>query len=119
MPVAADRTPARWGRARWGATAWGAYGAAITVPITIPLAPRPARYIVSVRDANLNIVGQIDSYERLTLTRRFNAVGTWEMVLQPDHRAVPLLLANRAGILVQRDDVTIFSGPAWRDERAW
>lgn len=70
-----------------------------------------AEWLVEVRDAHLNRVGEIDDYQQLKMIPRFNAVGSW--VLDVDNRtsAADALAAQGAGITVRRDGEHFFSGP--------
>lgn len=107
-------TAARWGVGRWGATRWGAVsdGPAATTIRTGP------RYTIRVRDSSLAWQAEVDDFLELTLTLRFNDVGTWRLIVPVDSAAVGYLTAG-AGIIVQRNGDPIFSGPIAALERRW
>ncbi|GGM64043.1 hypothetical protein GCM10012275_38210 [Longimycelium tulufanense] len=79
-----------------------------------------AEWLIYVRDADRNRVALVEDYQTLTLIRRFNAVGTWELDI--DQRTAPAsqLATAGYGIEVVRDDgstlTTVLSGPV--DHRA-
>lgn len=68
-----------------------------------------SKYRVFLRDLEYRLVDEITDYLSLTAIRRFNAVGTWIMELPSQHKLVPLI-TRRSGIVIKRDNVTIFSG---------
>lgn len=66
---------------------------------------------VYVRDAGLHRVAQLEDFQRLVVSPRFNDVGTWSAQL---HRKVPAaaqLGTPGFGIEVVHDGVTVLSGP--------
>ena len=42
-------------------------------------------YDIRVRDQNLNLVGEVDAYVKLTMVLRFNAVGSWALTIDAAH----------------------------------
>lgn len=91
----------------------------------IPNLSRPvAEYAIRVRDANLNLVGELSAYERALFTLRYNGVSSWAIQLSASDPLAGALVADRAGIQVLRslrDPATgallssaiLFSGPRW------
>jgi hypothetical protein len=69
------------------------------------------QYTLYVRDSSLARVAQIDDWQRLELTMRFNRAGSWTLELPPDSAPAALLLADAAGLIIVRDGVTLASGP--------
>lgn len=89
------------------------YGAARYVPTTVAL--KPAQIQVFVRDASLNLIGQIEDFQNLTLSLKYNDVGTWELTLPADSPGAALLdrVANpTGGVVILRNGVQLISGPA-------
>jgi hypothetical protein len=77
-------------------------------------------YVIYVRDANLNKVGQIDLYSKLDMALIFNDVGKWTLSgLDINSNAVAELLKEKAGIIVKRNGKTILSGPASLRNMKW
>lgn len=71
-----------------------------------------ATWHLYVRDANLARQGEIDDYQRLEVTARYNAVGAWQLELDRRQRHAAALTEPGAGIVLTRDDAVVFSGPA-------
>lgn len=68
---------------------------------------------VYVRDAALQRIIQVDDFDTLELTSRFNDVGTWQLTLDGRLPAAAALTSPWYGIEVSYGDVgTIFSGSA-------
>lgn len=72
-------------------------------------------YRVYLRNGSYQIIEELTDWISLSLIKRFNAKGSWRLVL---HRASPLaaLLTKQSGIVVRRNNVAIFSGMASRFE---
>lgn len=68
------------------------------------------------RNAALARTGQVDDFLSLQMPLRFNRVSTWMLVLDAGSPAVPLL-GNTDGLVVERDGVTLLSGPVTSVER--
>ena len=68
-------------------------------------------YMLYVRDATLARVAQIDDWQRLEFTLRFNGIGTWTIEMPPDSDAAALSLEDGAGLIVQRGGEVLLSGP--------
>ena len=79
---------------------------------------RRPRWLLEVRDGNLARVCEVDDYSRLELITRWNAVGSWSLTLPTDTLAADLLVRPRAGIVVERDSVPVFSGLVRSHDRA-
>ena len=62
------------------------------------------------RDASLRRTGQIEDYRTLTTPLRFNKVSGWVLTLDAAS-AGARLLTRGAGLIVERDGVTLLSGP--------
>lgn len=87
----------------------------------VALGGRPSaagNWVINVRNADLDLVGEVEDYQLVDLLPRYNDIGTW--VLDVDVDANPTLadelLAPGAGIVAVRGDRTIISGPARRWE---
>lgn len=78
-----------------------------------------AVYKIYVRDQNFNKVAEIDDYASLEMVSRFNAVGAWTMEIHTNTAAARELVKPRAGIIVKRDGITVFSGPVTQRKRKW
>lgn len=78
-----------------------------------------AGYRVRVRDSSLNIIGEIDDYQALTLNLIYNAVSRWVLTARLGTDAVDALRAPAAGIIVQRlhpgfaDDGAVVLSGVW------
>lgn len=91
---------------------------ALPTPTPLP----PPDWAVFVRDSTLTRIAQIDDFESLEMTRRFNAVGSWKLELDRRSAKTPALFVPGNGIEVTRNGVTFLAGPmtnpkAVRDER--
>lgn len=62
------------------------------------------------RDTALRRTGQVEDFRSLTMPLRFNRTSTWLLELDAASPAVPLL-TRTAGLIVERDGVTLLSGP--------
>lgn len=78
-----------------------------------------AKYTLYVRDQYFNRVAEIENYQSLTLKSTFNLVGAWTLVLPTNCTAAYELIKPKAGIIVVRDGITIFSGPVNQKQRKW
>lgn len=77
-------------------------------------------YEIYVRNQNLERVAQVTDYQKLEIVQRFNEAGTWVLNgLPSDSPATEELLNQQAGIVVKRNDVTLFSGYVSRKNRHW
>src|SRR5260221_307050 len=100
-----------------------------------PLGPSPnlgglpsVSYDIRVRDQNLNLVGEVDAYVKLTMVLRFNAVGSWALTIDAAHPMAPFLKTRGYGIVVTRQIINpagqvisssvILSGPMRKLSRA-
>lgn len=64
-----------------------------------------------VRDPDLNRIGMIDEFSKITATPKFNDVGTWELELDQRIPLASALMQPRYGIELVHDGVQIMSGP--------
>lgn len=69
----------------------------------------PTRYRVFVRNTSYQIVDELTDWISLKLVLRFNRTGTWTLEISRDSPSAQLV-TKTAGIVVRRNDVTIFSG---------
>lgn len=76
-------------------------------------------YQIYVRDQYLNKIAEIDDYNSLELIPRFNAPGSWVIDLPTDSNATKELIKPKSGIIVKRNNKTIFSGPVNSKKRNW
>jgi hypothetical protein len=76
-------------------------------------------YEIYVRDAHLNRIGQITDFTQLDLIPRFNAVGSFALDLPTDSFAARELIKPKAGIIVKKDGVNIFSGTVTGRQRSF
>ncbi len=76
-------------------------------------------YELFVRDKYFTKVAQIDDFQSLDAVLRFNAPGTWVLELPSNTEAVQLLTNQKAGIVVEKDGKTLFSGPVTGINRKW
>jgi hypothetical protein len=65
---------------------------------------------VVARNSALRRLGEIDDFRSLSMPLRFNRTSSWELVLDADSPGVALLTLT-GGLIVERDGVTILSGP--------
>lgn len=70
-----------------------------------------ATWRLTVRDRTGARLGVIDTYDKLTMSMRHLDVGTWVLDLPLDAPLVPELVTPGAGLIVERDDVVVLSGP--------
>jgi hypothetical protein len=79
-----------------------------------------AKYEIYVRNNSLIRVAQIDSYSKLDAILKFNDVGSWTLSgLNAGSDAAGELIKEQAGIIVKRNGVTLFSGPASLRSLKW
>lgn len=76
-------------------------------------------YQIYVRDINFNKVAEIDDFQELIIKPTFNLVGMWTLTLPAASNAAYYLVQPQAGIIVVRNGLTIFSGPANQRTRKW
>lgn len=77
-------------------------------------------YTIYLRDANRNRIAQLDDFSELEMVLRYNAVSTWLLEVPAGGDASNLLAVGPpAGIIVERDGITILSGPVRQRERIW
>lgn len=70
---------------------------------------------VEVRDINRQRVGELDDYQLLELSLKFNDVSTWRLTIDRRNRLAADITADGAGIIVYRNDVVQLSG-FWTDQ---
>jgi hypothetical protein len=70
-----------------------------------------ASYTIKVRDPNLNLIGEVDAFDKLDLISRYNNVGSWQLTLADDHPMAPYLATPGYGVYVLRNGEYYFSGP--------
>jgi hypothetical protein len=71
---------------------------------------------VYTRDTALRRTGQIEDFTGLVMPLRFNAVSGWQLTLDA-HSEGAQLLGLPGGIIVERDGVTLLSGPVTNAQR--
>lgn len=76
-------------------------------------------YKLYVRDQYFNKVAEIEDFQKLEMTARFNAVGAWILELPTNCDAAREIVKPKAGIIVVRDGETLFSGPVNIRNRKW
>jgi microcystin-dependent protein len=74
-------------------------------------------YRVFIRDQLFRIIDELTDWIELSFVIRFNAVGTWRLRLHSNSVSARLIGRN-CGIVVKRDNITIFSGQV-SSEWAW
>jgi hypothetical protein len=62
------------------------------------------------RERSLRRSGQVEDFDSLTMRLRFNRSSTWVLEMDAESEAVPLL-GRTDGMIVERDGVTLLSGP--------
>lgn len=67
-------------------------------------------WTIQVRDAALNLVGELDDYQSLEMVLKFNDISTWQLTINRANRLATALAMDGAGIVVSRSGVTILSG---------
>ncbi|MEU2513785.1 Gp37-like protein [Streptomyces syringium] len=72
------------------------------------------------REGERRILGEIDTWVKLDFTLRFNAAGTWQLLVKSGTYQADLLMQGR-GIVIYQDGVTepVFSGQIDAFERYW
>lgn len=73
-------------------------------------------YTIYVRNASLQLVGQLDLFSQLDFVLRFNGWGTFALEIGADNPQALNLTTIGNGIIIQRNNVTLFSGPIRRIE---
>jgi hypothetical protein len=68
-------------------------------------------WIVYSRDEKLQLQGEVDDYDKLNLTPKYNDCGTWTMDLDARAAQAAGLVRPGWGIVAVRDGVTVLSGP--------
>lgn len=76
-------------------------------------------YKIYVRDSNFNKVAEIDDYQQLVLKPTFNLLGMFTLTMPADSSAALAIIQPKAGIIVNRNGTTIFSGPVNQRNRKW
>ncbi len=72
-----------------------------------------------VRNADLDIVGELDDYQRLKFVHRFQDVTTGEISANRDVPVAAELTTDGAGIVVLHDGEVVTSGPIIQPRREW
>lgn len=114
-----------YGRGAYGV---GVYGvgeeAVVTPPPPVPetplpiVGPKPTRFVVEVRDKNLNRLGQILPQDMdFVYEGAHNNVGQWTLELPLEHPMVRALSTPGAGIILFGEDGVIDSGPVVKPEK--
>lgn len=62
------------------------------------------------RDTALRRLGEVSDFKSLSMPLRFNRVSSWQLTLDGDSAGVDLLTLT-GGLIVERDGVTLLSGP--------
>ena len=75
-------------------------------------------WTVHVRDSGLLRVAEVEDFQELALSLRFNGVSEWEVKLPPDSGAAALMVRG-SGVVVSKDGTVVLSGPLTRRERVW
>lgn len=65
---------------------------------------------IEVRDASLQRRGELDDYQSLDMTLKFNDVSAWVLKLDRSNRLAEVLTQDGAGIVVSRNGVPVLSG---------
>lgn len=79
-----------------------------------------SKLTVYVRKPDLSRGYLIDDYLSLTLTPKFNDVGGWQIELNNDSQAAQQLRSEDGnGIIVERNNLPLFSGPFEVKKRSW
>jgi hypothetical protein len=76
-------------------------------------------YKLYVRDQNLNRVEEIEDYQKLDFVLRFNSPGSWVLEMPTNCKAAKEIIKPKAGIIVKRNNQTIFSGQVTGRKRNW
>jgi hypothetical protein len=71
---------------------------------------------IEIRDANLDLVGQVDDFTKLEAVLRFNLADSWILDLPARYASD---IGPGAGIVVRRGTDVLFSGPVTKPERNW
>lgn len=70
-----------------------------------------SRYKLYLRSKDYVPIEILDAFTDLTIIKRFNGVGTWSLEV-PTSAKIARYITPDVGIIVQRDNQTIFSGPS-------
>ncbi len=81
-----------------------------TPPVTPPVRGTHDWQILA-RDGAYIPRAEVDDYKTLSFVSRWNTVGTHTLTIPATAAAVPILLGQRAGIIVLRDGEVVYSGP--------
>ena len=92
------------------------WGAAPPPPVGPPAEAVQPSTVLLARDGDGVRQGQIDDFTSLTVTARFNDADTWVLDL-PTSPVSALLLADGAGLVVERDGQVLTSGPVVEVQR--
>lgn len=77
-------------------------------------------YRIYLRDKDRNRIAEIEDWTSLELVLRFNNTSAWVLDVPAGSDASNLLTATPvAGIIVERNNVTLLSGPVRQRERTW
>lgn len=80
------------------------------MPGPLPAMADP-EWAIYVRDTSLNRIAQIEDYDRLEFTSRFNAVGAWQLDLDRRVTGAAQLFTAGNAIVITRNGTTMFAGP--------
>lgn len=69
-----------------------------------------ATYTIKVR-LGIDLIGEVDVYDKFEMISRFNNVGSWSLTLAADHPMATFLATPGYGIYVLRNNTYYFSGP--------
>lgn len=73
---------------------------------------------IILRDRNLRRVGEIDDFDKLEIVARHNQPDSWVLDL-PGAHPLAVTIGPGSGLVLQRGDETITSGPLEQAERSW
>lgn len=76
-------------------------------------------YQIIVRDQYLNRIGEITDFQKLEFIPCFNDVGPFMLELPTDSEMAREIIKPKTGIIVKRNNQTLFSGPVTRRNRKW
>jgi ribose 1,5-bisphosphokinase PhnN len=76
-------------------------------------------YNLFIRDSNFNRIGEITDFKKLDLIPRFNAVGAFALDIPANCQAARELIKDKAGIIVKKDGITVFSGTVTGRKRSF
>lgn len=81
----------------------------MTLPM--PVEQPHSEWAVYVRDDTLRRIAQLDEFDGLDMTPKFNAVGSWQLTIDRRISAVASLFRPGFGIEVTRDGARFLAGP--------